>query len=243
MFFHLQRSRNEINKLFTRQENVAFVRSVNLLSCGMDVKLEESWKQKLSGEFTKPYFLQLINFIKEEKATHTIFPPGPLIFNAFEKCPFPKVNMPAVLKIWGATVYVITVSWITTLHFPTILLHIIQTCNLWFAVVAGGELRSDTNDALLELQQDTEHAFGETPLASVDALPSSGANPEPGQFSVDFQFDFVLLLYPNFCWYFIRGSDSSQPDSRSGLNPRGKSKDRVQIKPTIKKAGSCRSSL
>lgn len=59
----------------------------------MDVKLEESWKNRLSGEFTKPYFLQLINFVKEEKTTHTIFPPGQLIFNAFEKCPFDQVKV------------------------------------------------------------------------------------------------------------------------------------------------------
>lgn len=58
------------------------------------VKIEASWKEKLAGEFSKPYFAQIKDFLSESKAKgSTIFPPGPLIFNAFEKTPFDKVRV------------------------------------------------------------------------------------------------------------------------------------------------------
>lgn len=59
----------------------------------MDVKIEESWKKQLSEEFEKPYFEQLIEFVKQEYATQTVYPPARLIFNAFEQCPFDKVKV------------------------------------------------------------------------------------------------------------------------------------------------------
>ncbi len=60
----------------------------------MDVQIEDSWKQVLKGEFTKPYFLQVITHLKTERATgKTIYPPGQLIFNAFAKTPFDKVKV------------------------------------------------------------------------------------------------------------------------------------------------------
>jgi uracil-DNA glycosylase len=60
----------------------------------MDVKIEESWKEVLSEEFSKPYFEQIVLFLKTEKAAgKIIFPPGPLIFNAFQKTPFSKVKV------------------------------------------------------------------------------------------------------------------------------------------------------
>lgn len=58
----------------------------------MDVKIEESWKQRLKEEFEKEYFLRLVDFVKEEYRTRTIYPPGSLIFNAFNLCPFDKVK-------------------------------------------------------------------------------------------------------------------------------------------------------
>ncbi|HQK71964.1 MAG TPA: uracil-DNA glycosylase [Bacteroidales bacterium] len=58
----------------------------------MDVKIEESWKQRLKAEFEKEYFLRLVDFVKEEYRTRTIYPPGSLIFNAFNLCPFDKVK-------------------------------------------------------------------------------------------------------------------------------------------------------
>lgn len=53
----------------------------------MDVKIEPSWKELLSGEFEKPYFTELISFVKNEYQTNKIYPPGRLIFNAFDHCP------------------------------------------------------------------------------------------------------------------------------------------------------------
>lgn len=55
----------------------------------MDVKIEEGWKHILKDEFSKPYFEQLVHFLKMEKmAGKTIYPPGNLIFNAFQQTPF-----------------------------------------------------------------------------------------------------------------------------------------------------------
>src|SRR6478609_66464 len=60
----------------------------------MDVKIEASWKEVLHKEFTKPYFEQIAAFLKTEKVQgKTIYPPGSLIFNAFEKTPFNKLKV------------------------------------------------------------------------------------------------------------------------------------------------------
>ncbi len=60
----------------------------------MDVKMEESWKTALSAEFNKPYFMQIAAHLKTERATKaTIYPPGSLIFNAFDKTPLNKVRV------------------------------------------------------------------------------------------------------------------------------------------------------
>jgi uracil-DNA glycosylase len=58
----------------------------------MDVRIEESWKMKLKNEFQKDYFLKLADFVKDEYRSKTIYPPGSLIFNAFNHCPFNKVK-------------------------------------------------------------------------------------------------------------------------------------------------------
>jgi uracil-DNA glycosylase len=59
----------------------------------MDVKIEESWKERLAGEFEKEYFIKLTDFVKNEYRTRQIFPPAGLIFNAFNLCPFYKVKV------------------------------------------------------------------------------------------------------------------------------------------------------
>ena len=59
----------------------------------MDIKIESGWKERLHDEFEKPYFAELTNFVKSEYATQKIYPPGKLIFNAFDKCPFDKVKV------------------------------------------------------------------------------------------------------------------------------------------------------
>ena len=59
----------------------------------MDVKINESWKQELKAEFNKPYFEQIVYFLKTEReAGKTIYPPGKLIFNAFDTTPFNNVK-------------------------------------------------------------------------------------------------------------------------------------------------------
>jgi len=58
------------------------------------VRIEPSWKEALSAEFAKPYFAQIKQFLSEQKAAgKTIYPPGPLIFNAFDKTPLAKVRV------------------------------------------------------------------------------------------------------------------------------------------------------
>lgn len=60
----------------------------------MDVKIEPSWKAVLKHEFTKPYFLQVATHLKTEKASGTtVYPPGQLIFNAFNTTPFNEVKV------------------------------------------------------------------------------------------------------------------------------------------------------
>jgi uracil-DNA glycosylase len=58
----------------------------------MDVKIEASWKSKLKDEFEKDYFLSLSDFVKNEYRSTTVYPPGALIFNAFNLCSFDKIK-------------------------------------------------------------------------------------------------------------------------------------------------------
>lgn len=60
----------------------------------MDVKIEPSWKKVLKDEFNKPYFQQIALHIKTEKSQgKIIYPPGSLIFNAFNTTPFDNVKV------------------------------------------------------------------------------------------------------------------------------------------------------
>ena len=59
----------------------------------MDVRIEDSWKQRLQPEFNKPYFEKLVAFVKQEYARYTVYPPGHLLFYAFDTCPFDKVKV------------------------------------------------------------------------------------------------------------------------------------------------------
>ena len=57
----------------------------------MDVNIHKSWKPYLQSEFDKPYFKDLVNFVKTEYSSHKCFPPGKQIFSAFEHCHFNDV--------------------------------------------------------------------------------------------------------------------------------------------------------
>ncbi len=60
----------------------------------MDVKIERSWKDALKKEFAAPYFQSIPLHLKVEKSQgKTIYPPGSLIFNAFNTTPLDKVKV------------------------------------------------------------------------------------------------------------------------------------------------------
>ena len=59
----------------------------------MNVQIEESWKQQLQAEFSKPYFAQLTQAVRLEYQSTTCYPPGREIFNAFNLCPFDRVKV------------------------------------------------------------------------------------------------------------------------------------------------------
>lgn len=59
----------------------------------MEVKIETSWKTALQPEFDKAYFVSLVDFVRNEYASKKIFPPAPLIFNAFNQCPLDEVKV------------------------------------------------------------------------------------------------------------------------------------------------------
>ena len=60
----------------------------------MDVKIEQSWKDALAGEFEKPYFASLVRFLhKEKEEGRRIYPPGSQIFKAFELTPVDSVKV------------------------------------------------------------------------------------------------------------------------------------------------------
>ena len=58
------------------------------------VQMEASWKEALYNEFSKPYFQTLKAFLVSEKQNgQVIYPPGKLIFNAFDTTPFDEVKV------------------------------------------------------------------------------------------------------------------------------------------------------
>ncbi len=100
----------------------------------MDVKIESSWKEQLQEEFNKPYFQNLVSFVKEEYKTQTIYPPGSLIFNAFNLCPFDD----AKVVIIGQDPY----------HGPN------QAHGLCFSVNDGIPFPPSLNNIFKEIQND-----------------------------------------------------------------------------------------
>ena len=60
----------------------------------MEVRIEPGWKEVLQGQFTQPYFEQIVFLLKQEKLQGIqIYPPGRFIFNAFDKTPFDRVKV------------------------------------------------------------------------------------------------------------------------------------------------------
>ncbi len=58
-----------------------------------DVRIAEDWKAILCEEFSKPYFDNLVDFVKQEYASTEVFPAGGNIFRAFDKCPLDKLKV------------------------------------------------------------------------------------------------------------------------------------------------------
>ncbi|MEI6086738.1 MAG: uracil-DNA glycosylase [Bacteroidota bacterium] len=101
----------------------------------MTIKMEESWKEQLKEEFKKPYFLQLVDHLKAEKALNRqIYPAGNNIFKAFEKTPFDQVK----LVILGQDPY----------HGPN------QAHGLSFSVQDGVAIPRSLKNIFKELQSD-----------------------------------------------------------------------------------------
>jgi uracil-DNA glycosylase len=98
-------------------------------------QLDPSWQAVLGAEFDKPYMQSLKAFLQQEKtAGKTIYPPGPLIFNAFNHTPFDKVRV----VIIGQDPY----------HGPG------QAHGLSFSVQAGVPLPPSLMNIFKEIQSD-----------------------------------------------------------------------------------------
>lgn len=110
----------------------------------MEVRIDDSWKSRLKGEFEKDYFLKLTDFVKNEYKAGAVYPPGGLIFNAFNLCPFENVKA----VIIGQDPY----------HGPG------QAHGLCFSVKAGVSFPPSLLNIFKEMESDT----GIRPAASGD---------------------------------------------------------------------------
>ena len=96
--------------------------------------IEESWKRELADQFAAPYFEELKRFLIAEKQQFPVYPPGPLIFNAFDLTPFDKVKV----VILGQDPY----------HEPG------QAHGLCFSVLPGTKFPPSLMNIFQELQSD-----------------------------------------------------------------------------------------
>ncbi len=108
-----------------------------------DVKIEPSWKAVLQDEFNQPYFENIAAFLRQEKeAGKTIYPPGSLIFNAFNITPFDQVKV----IILGQDPY----------HNPG------EAMGLSFSVPKGVRLPPSLKNIFQELQEDVGMTMPQT---------------------------------------------------------------------------------
>ena len=99
-----------------------------------NVKIEPTWKAHLQAEFEKPHFAGLTGAVRQEYAAGTCYPPGSLIFNAFNLCPFDQVKV----VIIGQDPY----------HEPG------QAHGLSFSVQDGVQFPPSLQNIFKEIQQD-----------------------------------------------------------------------------------------
>ena len=57
------------------------------------VKIEESWREHLKGEFEQPYFTELAEFVRDRYRQGTVYPAPQNVFRAFDLCPFDQVEV------------------------------------------------------------------------------------------------------------------------------------------------------
>lgn len=111
---------------------ITFVLNLHII---MNVNIEQSWKDHLGEEFEKQYFVDLTEFVRSEYLRTTCYPPGKLIFNAFNLCPFDKVKV----VIIGQDPY----------HEPR------QAHGLSFSVADGVAFPPSLQNIFKEIQMDT----------------------------------------------------------------------------------------
>lgn len=109
-----------------------------------DVKIDPSWKTVLKSEFDKPYWQELIEFVRLQYLSGKVYPPAKNIFRAFDLCPIDKVKVVIV----GQDPY----------HGPN------QANGLSFAVSDGVTLPPSLKNIYKEIQND----LGINPLPSGD---------------------------------------------------------------------------
>jgi uracil-DNA glycosylase len=104
------------------------------------VKIDASWKAVLAEEFASPYFASLKEFLIQERAQYTIYPPGNAIFSAFNRTPFDQVKV----VIMGQDPY----------HGPG------QANGLSFSVAPGVKLPPSLANMFKEIKSDLELPMG-----------------------------------------------------------------------------------
>ncbi len=55
--------------------------------------IQNDWLEAIGGEFRKPYYKQLYEFVKQEYSTRVIYPPADDIFNALHLTPLKEVKV------------------------------------------------------------------------------------------------------------------------------------------------------
>lgn len=108
----------------------------------MNVKIEESWKKVLRGEFEKQYFIDLSTKVRDAYTNTSVFPPPKLIFNAFEHCHFDTVRV----VILGQDPY----------HGPR------QAHGLCFSVQDGVDIPPSLKNIYKEIHEDTGSPIAQT---------------------------------------------------------------------------------
>ncbi len=108
----------------------------------VDVAIADDWRRILSKEFEKPYFSALVDFVKSEYKSHTVYPKGKNIFKAFDSTPFEEVKV----VIIGQDPY----------HGPN------QANGLCFSVNQNVEFPPSLRNIFKELQSDTGKPIPQT---------------------------------------------------------------------------------